>query len=378
MEMKGLMKHRWLSLMVVVLFFTVFVAGCGGQSSNGQSSPDNSTSNGGTDKSEVEKNVPKTVAEIALYEGDDREQLLIDAAKKEGELNLYSSMSAKDAQAIAGKFEEKYGIKVNLWRASSSKVLQRALTEAQGGKFVVDAVETNGPELEAMYREKLLQEVKSPYQKDLIEQALPEHKSWIADRLNIFVQAYNTDKVKKEDLPKTWEDLKDPQWKGKIGIEAGDYDWYAGLSKEFGDKEMANIFKDIKKTNGLSVRKGHTLLTQLVASGEVPLALDVYNYKPEQLKNDGAPVDWFAIEPAIARPNGVAVMKKAQHPYAAVLFYDYLISEGQQALVDKNIVPTSTKVDTNLNKMKMRFIDPAVILDEQQKWQQAYEDNIIN
>ena len=130
------------------------------------------------------------------------------------------------------------------------------------------------------------------------------------------------------------------------------------------------MFKDIATTNNISVRKGHTLLTQLVASGEIPLALTVYNYKAEQLKNKGAPIDWFAIAPAIARPNGVGVAAKAPHPHAALLFYDFEISqEGQQLLVERDFVPTSTKIETPLNKFPMKFVDSRAVLDEFQKWE---------
>ena len=131
----------------------------------------------------------------------------------------------------------------------------------------------------------------------------------------------------------------------------------------------------IVATNGVSVRKGHTLLTQLVVSGEIPLALTVYNYKAEQLKNKGAPIDWFSIGPAIARPNGVAVAKAAPHPHAAVLFYDFEISpEGQKILAGRDFVPTSRKVDTPLNKIPMKFVDARVALDEFQKWEKLYAD----
>jgi iron(III) transport system substrate-binding protein len=113
-----------------------------------------------------------------------------------------------------------------------------------------------------------------------------------------------------------------------------------------------------------------------VASGEVPLALTVYNYKAEQMKNKGAPIDWFTIAPAIARPNGVAVARRAPHPNAAVLFFDFLISDAQQILLARDYVPTSKKVDTKLNKMPIKFVDPKLMLDEKDKWSKLYEDII--
>jgi iron(III) transport system substrate-binding protein len=316
-----------------------------------------------------------TAADVGLYAGPDRLQKLIEGAKKEKELNLYTSAQSDDMGALVGAYEKKYGVKVNVWRASSEKVLQRAIAEARAGRNTVDLIETNGPELESMHRENLLQQVKSPHHADLIAPAMRPHGEWVGTRLNVFVHAYNTKAVRKEELPKSWEDLLDPRWKGRLGIEAEDSDWLAGLFADLGEAKGTKLFKEMVAKNGISVRKGHTLLTQLVVSGEVPFALTVYNYKAEQLKRQGAPIDWFSIGTAIARPNGAAVARRAPHPHAAVLFYDFEISEeGQKILAGRDFVPTSKKVDTPLNKLPLKFVDARVTLDEYDKWVKLYED----
>jgi iron(III) transport system substrate-binding protein len=315
------------------------------------------------------------MAQLAGYSGADRTQKLIDGAKKEGSLDIYTSAQSDDMGAVVKAFEAKYGIKVNMWRSSSEKVLQRAVTEARANRHTVDVIETNGPELEALHREKLLQAVKSPVLSDLISEAIRPHGEWVGTRLNVFVQAYNTNAVKKADLPKTWQDLANPKWKGKLGIEQEDSDWLMGEVGVMGEQQAVKAFKDMVAANGISVRKGHTLLTQLVASGEIPLALTVYNYKAEQLKNKGAPIDWFTIGPAIARPNGIGVAKSAPHPHAALLFYDFELGpEGQQILAKRDFVPTSKKVDTPLNKIPMKFVDAATTLDQGQKFEKLYEE----
>jgi len=316
-----------------------------------------------------------TAADVATYAGADRMPKLVEGAKKEGELNIYTSAQTDDMGPVVSAFERKYGVKVNVWRSSSERVLQRAIQEARGNRNTMDVAETNGPELEAMHREKILTPVKSPHLADLISEAIRPHGEWVGTRLNVFVQAYNTKLVKKEELPKTWEDLANPKWKGKLGIEQEDSDWLAGQFAQMGDARATKVFKDIVSTNGVSVRKGHTLLTQLVVSGEIPLALTVYNYKAEQLKQKGAPIDWFHILPAIARPNGVAVAARAPHPHAAVLFYDFEISdEGQKILAGRDFVPTNKKIDTPLNKIPMKFVDARVALDDYQKWEKLYDE----
>jgi len=319
-----------------------------------------------------------TAAEVALYDGPDRLQKLLDGAKKEGALTIYTSAQSTDLGPVVDAFEKTYGIEVTLWRAGSEAVLNRALQESRAGRFTVDVIETNGPELESLHREQILQAVTSPHHADLIEPAIRPHGEWVGTRLNVFVQAYNTNLVKKEELPKAWEDLLHPRWKGKLGIEQEDSDWLAGVFTELGEERGRKVFKEIAAVNGMSVRKGHTLLTQLVASGEVPLALTVYNYKAEQLRADGAPIDWFTIGNAIARPNGVGVARRAPHPHAAVLFYDFELSEaGQRLIATREFVPTSRKVDTPLNKVPMTFVDARVSIDEYDKWKNLYEELFI-
>ena len=318
-----------------------------------------------------------TAADVGLYAGPDRLQKLIEGAKKEGELTLYTSAQSDDMGALVGAFEKKYGVKVSVWRASSEKVLQRAIAEARANRNTVDLVETNGPELESLHREQVLQQVKSPHHADLIAPAIRPHGEWVGTRLNVFVHAYNTKAVKKEDLPKTWEDLLDPKWKGKLGIEAYDHDWYAGVIGELGEPGH-KLFRDIVAANGISVRKGHTLLSNLVVSGEVPLALTVYHYRAEALKVKGAPIDWFVFPPAIARPNGVAMARRAPHPHAAALFFDFMLSDAQEILLNRSFTPTSTRLAGALkNVPAFKFVDPKVILDEGEKWTRLYEEAFI-
>jgi iron(III) transport system substrate-binding protein len=324
----------------------------------------------------AQSRAPATVAEIASYQGPDRLQRLIEGAKKEGFVSVYNSAPVDDMTVFAGAFEKKYGVKVRVWRASSENILQRSVTEARAGRFELDIAETNSPEMEALHREKLLQEVKSPYLGDLIPQAIPPHREWIGTRLNIFSFAYNTRLVRKDELPRSFEDLLNPRWKGKLGIEAADLDWFAGVVGELGEARGLKLFRDIVAANGMSVRTGHTLLTNLVVSGEVPLALTVYNYKAEQLKNDGAPIDWFVLQPALARPQGVGLARRAPHPHAAVLFFDFMLTDAQDLMLKRDFIPTSRRISTPLNKFPLKFVDPKVVLDENDKWSRLYKEII--
>ncbi|HEY4317752.1 MAG TPA: extracellular solute-binding protein, partial [Herbaspirillum sp.] len=303
-----------------------------------------------------------SVADIAQMQGPNRRQALIDGAKKEGELTIYAVNPGM--AKITAEFTKKYGIKVNLWRASSENVLQRVVTEGRAGRAGLDIVQNSAPEIEATRREKLLQAVNSPYLAEMIPQAVPTHKEWVGYAVNEYVQAYNTNKIKKQDLPKTYQDLLDPKWKGKLGIEQEDYSWFAAVLKQVGQEKGIKLFKDIIATNDISVRKGHTLLGQMVASGEVPLALTLYSYNPDQMKDKGAPVEGFVIGRPIALFQSLGLMKKAPHPNAAVLFYDFMLTDAQQMIYDEHGVATARKFDGVLKTSSMLFVDPAEALDQ--------------
>jgi len=314
------------------------------------------------------------IAALAALTGAERLKRLAEGAKKEGLVSIYTSMPLDDMAALTSAFEAKYGVKAKVWRSGSEKILQRGLLEAKANRFEVDVFETNSPETEVLSREKVLIAGNSPFLNELIPQAIPSHKEWIATRLNIFTCAYNTKLVKKEELPKTYQDLLDPKWKGKLSVEADDSDWLAETVMKMGEEKGLALFREIARKNAVSVRKGHTLLSNLVASGEVPLALTVYNYKIEQMKNSGAPIDWFALDPTIARPNANGVARNAPHPHAALLFQDFELSEGQHILGKRDFIPTSTKVPSTLNKMPLIFANPKTTLDDGQKWNKIYDD----
>ena len=306
---------------------------------------------------------------------DDRMQKLVDAARREGELTLYTSTPVDDMKVMTDAFERKYGVKTKVWRASSEKVLQRAIAEVRAGRFDADIYDTNGPELEALVRERMLLPISSPALSDLLPEAVFPHRAWVGARLVIFAFAYNTNLVKKSELPSSYEGFADPRWKGKLAIEADDADWFATVSGLLGERDAERLFRAIVANNGVSLRKGHTLLANLVAAGEVPLALTVYNYKAEQLKSKGAPIDWFVLPPAIARVNGLAVSARAPHPNAAMLWFEFVLGvEGQRLLLTREFVPTNRRVETTLNRFPLRFVDSAAVLDESAKWEQRYAD----
>jgi iron(III) transport system substrate-binding protein len=276
--------------------------------------------------------------------------------------------------AVMAAFEKTYGVKVRLWRGGSEEILQRIVTEARGRRFDVDVMETASPQIIALAREKLLQPVQTPIAADLMREAVIAGQPWLPSRLIIFTGAYNTNLIAKSDLPKTYADLAHPKWKGKLGIEADDNNWLMALAGAFGEDKGVALFRDIVTKNGISVRKGHTLMANLVASGEVPIALTVYYHEVEPLKRAGAPIQELNIAPVFTFTAGVGVAARAAHPHAAVLFQDFLLTEGQKILAGHDNVPTNGKFQRLPKDIALSFFDVPKYMDQSPKWTKLYKD----
>jgi iron(III) transport system substrate-binding protein len=318
--------------------------------------------------------VPADVTAAMKLTGEARTRALVEGAKKEsGAVMVYHSTQTEDLQPVFDAFTKKYGIRVADWRSSSENVVQRVISEGRAGKRDVDFIENNSPEMEALRRERMLLRMESPHFADMRRGTLGAHQEYATSTMDVFVQAYNTEKVKREELPKTFEELRDPRWKDRLGIEAEDFAWFGTLLNDLGEARGRKLFSDVVATNDVSVRKGHTLLANLVASGEVPLGLTVYNYKPPQLKAKGAKIDWIVLQPAIAQLHAVAVVAKTTRPFSSALLFDFFLGEGQQLLAARNFVPSNSKVPSPFGDMPIKYIDPAEALDKQDPWTRQYE-----
>jgi len=309
---------------------------------------------------------------------------LVERARKEGAVSLYTSMQLVDSGPLTQAFEKKYGIKVNLWRASGEKVAQRAITEARGNRFEVDVLETDGAQMEILHREGQLAPFTGASLKDIPPAIVPSHRHYVPTRLTLYVLAYNTKLVPPADVPGTYEDLLAPKWAGKVGVETADVAWFAAVSKAMrgqppsgtGTEDEKGIawFRKFAATKP-SLRSGHTLMAELVAAGEMAMAVDAHVQGVARLKEKGAPIEWKALQPAFGQPSSVGVAKRAPHPNAALLLADFILSrEGQEIIKSRNRVPSSTAVDSPLNKFKYELIDPAIALDEWDKWSRLFSE----
>jgi iron(III) transport system substrate-binding protein len=313
--------------------------------------------------------------------GDSARDQAIAAAKKEGELSLYTSFTSDVADAVTKAFTDQFGIKVNVFRGNSETVLQRLSQEASANRPGADAVETNFAELESLSGAGVLGDYEGTHLADVPKDL--QFKGWTADRLNIFLPAWNTNLIKPGEEPKSWEDLADPKYAGKIQVEISDSDWFENVTKYWlsngkTQAEVDQLWKGIAAN--AKAAKGHTTMMELLSAGQTPMDAMNYSYITERAAQDGAPVAYKGADgttsvPAFPRPNGVAIVKGAAHPNAAWLFYDWMLSDGQKVLVDQHLTPV-TKVpgDTSLDGVKLTTFDVEELAKNGAAWQTKYDE----
>ena len=271
---------------------------------------------------------------------------LVEGAKKEGEVTYYTTMTVDQSKDVVDRFEKKYPfLKVSLFRTGGGPLLNKILTEARGGRFAWDVVVGRGEMVIPLTERKLLAVYHSPETKMIDPQLVDKDGLWTAYYVNMYVLGWNTQQVKKEDVPKTYEALLDPKWKGgKISVDTEAYGMLEGLKGAWGTEKTINFFKRLAAQDPV-VKRGNTERVQLAVAGEYALIL-AYNQTIQRMTSRGAPIDWLPLEPVVTQVNPVMLGSKAPHPNAARLFYDFILSkEGQELLRGMQRIPVRKDVE---------------------------------
>lgn len=349
---------------VVVTVASLAIAGCGSSPTAGKGSGET----GGA------------YAEYAALKGSARTDRLVADARKEGALDIYTSNT--DIGDLVSVFMKAYtGVKVNVYRANSETVLQRVSQEATANKTANDVVDTNDFELDTMSNAHLLAPYTGPAKAGLRPAAV--FPNWTAERFNAFVVGWNTKVVPKGQEPKSIQELTDPKWKGKLALEVSDWDWYLAWhtyltdKKGMTDAQVTALFKGLAAN--AKVEKGHTVMGELLSSGQFGVALSIYSHTVDKAASKGAPVAWRpAVQPVILRPNGVALMAKARHPAAALLWMDWVLTSGQKIIADSKRIPAVTNLPGFTDPIPAGTETYDVPVDklrtESKKWETAYDE----
>jgi len=297
---------------------------------------------------------------LSCFSQADAQQL--EAAKKEGKVIWYTSMGVDDSQPFGASFTKKYPeIKVEIVRASAEKLLNRMLTEVKAGSYLFDVVTLSGFEAHIAQKQGLLGKYVSPESKVYPKGFKDPEGYWTDIWDNYYAVGYNTKMVKKDEAPKSWQDLLDPKWKGTFAMDDEEYEWYAGMLEAMGEEKGKNFMRTLAKQE-IQWRKGHNLLAQLLVAGEFPLAMS-YAHRVEQQKKRGAPVEWIATtDPIIVSLHPIGLGAKAEHPNAARLFIDFTISKaGQQLIQSFNRTPAHPELQAGpASNLPLYPISPSV------------------
>ena len=291
----------------------------------------------------------------------------IEGAKREGNVVFYGPLNINDSQALAKRFETKYPfIKVEILRMSAEPLLNRIVTEDKAGRNVVDVI--NNTTINAIKKARLLQPYRSPEYAGYPELFKDPEGYWVSLHNNYYVLGYNSKLLNAAEAPKDWWDLLNPKWKGKIGMDQEEFEWYAQSVDTWG-REKAQKFHRALAQQQIHWRKGHTLISQLIAAGEFSLGI-VYAHRVESMKKVGAPVEWVkTINPVFVAQSPVGLAAKAPHPNAAKLYLDFILSKEAQLMI-RSFNRSSARTDVeplvpemHHSKLKLVAIDPKVAED---------------
>ena len=265
----------------------------------------------------------------------DERKKVVDAANKEGNVVFYTSMDAGDARSLTQAFQKKYpGIKTDFYRAGREAVFSRFSLEQKAGRLVTDVVSVGEFHVLEMKKQGLITRYLSPEMQAFAPEFKDPQGYWTCVYLTVAVLAYNTTRVKPDEAPRRYEDLLSPKWKGRMALDANEERWVPGLMQTMGRDKTVSYLKALAQQD-IYIRRGRSLLTQLLLAGEFDVQIVAYWHEVNRLMRDKAPVGWVGMEPAISGAPQISMVSKAPHPNAARLFIDFVISAEGQGIIAK-------------------------------------------
>jgi len=332
-----------------------------------------------------------SVDEIALYNKPDRQKILVEGAKKEGKVSWYTSLIVDQVvRPVKEAFEKEYPfIQVEFFRGNSERLVQKMFAEYQGRRYEVDIVD--GTVTAPMVKKGgYLQRFYSPHLADYPAELKDPQGYWGVSNVYYFALGYNTRMVKPNEVPKTYEDLLNPRWKGQMmwstSRGSGAPMFIGNVLHNMGQEKGKAYLQRLKAQNVAKTTASNRQLLDLVIAGEYPLALHIFHHHAYISKSAGAPVDWYALEPASATINTISPVTRAPHPHAAMLLLDFILSEkGQRVFQAVNYLPSHPKVPAKQPDLKPGggrfnkafYFTPDAQLNEGNAWVEYFENNFL-
>ncbi|WP_395104009.1 ABC transporter substrate-binding protein [Actinomadura sp. SCN-SB] len=353
-----------LSLLCISLLAGVLMA-CGG-------TPTSGPTGGGT----ADEKLAAVLDQVKGLQGRQRADKLAQLAKDAGgTVSIYTALTNKVAGEVQKRFQQRYGLKLTVYRASTEAISRRLVQEVMARKPGADVVESGGTELVELGDQGVLAVYDSPERQALHDAAKPS-TTWTGTRFQVYEPAWNTEQVTSP--PKSWEELADPKWNGRLAMEPNNSDWYMTLSEHWlqqgkSQAEVDKLWRDIAE--GTVMVSGHSTMRELLGVGEYGAVAALPTYMTEESMEAGLPLAWKpTVSPAIVRAQGAGVVKNSPNPAGALLLMDWLLAKdgGQQIFVDAHIDPARADM-SKLDMSTVKVIDLKRYVAESKRWQDAFE-----
>ncbi len=332
-----------------------------------------------------------TVEDVALMKSPNREKLLLEGAKKEGKVSFYTGLIVDQVvRPVKDAFEKEYPfLQVEYFRANSERLAQRVLAEYQAKRYEVDIV-SGSAAATMLQRAGLMQRFYSPPIAEYPAELKDPKGFWGSTNVYFMTLGYNTRMVKPSELPKSYEDLLNPRWKGQTmwstSRGSGAPQFIGNIFISMGQEAGKAYLQKLKQQNIAKSTASARQILDLVIAGEYPMAIQIFNHHAYISKVAGAPVEWQPLEPVTATNNAVGLAKNAPHPHASMLFLDFMLSrKGQRVFQAANYLPAHPEVAALQADLKpgggrfkrANYLSPEILYDKSNEWADYFEKEFL-
>jgi ABC-type Fe3+ transport system substrate-binding protein len=331
-----------------------------------------------------------TVEEVALMKSPNREKLLIEGAKKEGKVSFYTGLIVDQVvRPVKDAFEKEYPfLQVEFFRANAERLAQRILSEYQAKRYEVDIV-SGSAAATILQRAGVMQRFYSPPIAEYPRELKDANGFWGSTNVYFMTLGYNTRMVKPSELPKSYEDLLNPKWKGQMmwstSRGSGAPQFIGNIFVSMGQEAGKAYLQKLKQQNVAKSTASARQILDLVIAGEYPISIQIFNHHAYISKNAGAPVEWQPLEPVTATNNSIGLAKNAPHPHASMLFLDFVLSrKGQRVFQAANYLPAHPDVPAlqadlkpGVRFKKANYLSPEILFDKSNEWGDYFEKEFL-
>ena len=331
-----------------------------------------------------------TVEDVALMKSPNREKLLIEGAKKEGKVTFYTELIVDQVvRPVKDAFEKEYPfLQVEFFRANAEQLAQRMLAEYQAKRYEVDLV-SGSAAATILQRAGLMQRFYSPPIAEYPAELKDPKGFWGSTNVYFMTLGYNTRLVKPSELPKSYEDLLNPRWRGQTmwstSRGSGAPQFIGNILISMGQEAGKAYVQKLKQQNIAKSTASARQILDLVIAGEYPMAIQIFNHHAYISKIAGAPVEWHPLEPVTATNNAIGLAKNAPHPHASMLFMDFVLSrKGQRVFQAANYLPAHPEVPAlqadlkpGVRFKKANYLGPEILYDKSNEWSDYFEKEFL-